>query len=117
MPGVDFDPENVARLRARGFSVVFGDAEDPEFPASLPLAGARWTIGTLPQWDLDAALAHSLRQHGSRGRLALTAHTEEDAARMRAAGRVAIPRPFNDAADFVAEEISGRLEPPEGGRR
>ncbi len=106
--GVDFDPESVRLMRRRGFSVVFGDAEDPDFPGQLPLRQTRWVVSTLREVDVNISLAHALRHHGFRGKLALTAHTEEDARRLRAAHAHAnILRPFHDAADFAAQRIAG----------
>lgn len=37
--GVDFDPEVVRGMRQARHEIAFGDAEDPEFPLSLPLGG------------------------------------------------------------------------------
>ncbi|MGH8678356.1 MAG: NAD-binding protein, partial [Burkholderiales bacterium] len=105
--GVDFDPENVQLMRRRGFGVVFGDAEDPDFPEQLPLQETRWVVSTLREVDVNISLAHALRHHGFHGKLALTAHTEEDAKRLRAAhAHTEILRPFHDAADFAAQQIA-----------
>ena len=49
--GVDFDPDLVRRLREAGHSVVYGDAEDPEFASTLPLASARWVVSSVPQLE------------------------------------------------------------------
>jgi Kef-type K+ transport system membrane component KefB len=107
--GVDFDPENVTALRQQGFTVVFGDVEDADFPETLPLASAKWVVSTLPEVHLNIGLGQTLRRLGYRGRIALTAHTEYTAGQLREAGAETILRPFNDAADFAAEHIAGDL--------
>ena len=107
--GVDFDPENVTALRQQGFTVVFGDVEDADFPETLPLGSAKWVVSTLPEVHLNIGLAQSLRRLGYRGRIALTAHTEYTAGQLREADAEVILRPFNDAADFAAERITGDL--------
>ncbi len=53
MLGVDFDPEIVRICQRHGMKVRFGDAEDPAFPETLPLAGAHWVVSTLPQPELN----------------------------------------------------------------
>lgn len=40
--GVDFDPQAVSDWRKKGHPAQYGDAEDPEFHATLPLHQARW---------------------------------------------------------------------------
>ncbi|MEX0958538.1 MAG: cation:proton antiporter family protein [Burkholderiales bacterium] len=107
--GVDFDPENVTNLRQQGYSVVFGDVEDADFPETLPLGYAKWVVSTLPEAHLNAALIQNLRRLGFRGRVALTAHTEYAASQLREAGAQIVLRPFHDAADFAAEHIAGEL--------
>ncbi len=108
--GVDFDPENVRLLRRRGIDVVYGDADDPDFPATLPLSGARWVVSTLREPDTNSALAQSLREHGFAGRLALTAHSEADAHLLQSAhAHATILRPFHNAADFAADHIAESL--------
>ncbi|HUF22150.1 MAG TPA: cation:proton antiporter [Burkholderiales bacterium] len=107
--GVDFDPENVTALRKQGFTVVFGDVEDADFPETLPLDSAKWVVSTLPEVHLNIGLGQTLRRLGYRGRIALTAHTEYTAGQLREDGAEIILRPFNDAADFAAEHIAGDL--------
>lgn len=36
--------------------IVFGDADDPEFPASLPLASAKWVVSTIVRVDVNRVL-------------------------------------------------------------
>lgn len=109
--GVDFDPQAVREWQRQGWSAQYGDAEDPEFPAALPLAEARWVVSTVPQLDAGLALLHALRQHDFRGRAALTAHTEQDAQQLRQKGAERVFMPFADAAQQAAETILETLPP------
>lgn len=102
---VDFDPELVRRLRRRGWPVRFGDAEDAEFPATLPLAAASWVVSTLPDAAANAALLTALRAHGFSGKLALALRGDDDGAVFSGRGVDRVFRPYDDAADFAAEEI------------
>lgn len=106
--GVDFDPEAVRTWRRQGLLAHYGDAEDPEFPASLPLAQTQWIVSTIPSRDINLTLCHTLRQHGYAGQLALTAHTLNDAERLSAAGAEVVLLPFTDAAVRAVELLSAR---------
>jgi Kef-type K+ transport system membrane component KefB len=105
--GVDFDPQAVAAWRHQGHTAYYGDAEDPEFPASLPLARAQWVVCAIPPRDVNLALLQALRHHGYGGRVALTAHTARDAEALHAAGADVVLLPFADAAERAVEVLSG----------
>jgi Kef-type K+ transport system membrane component KefB len=109
--GVDFDPEVVRTLRHHGIAVRYGDAEDLDFPESLPLSGAGWVISTLPQLQLNLTLLHALSQHYFEGRVAVTAHHENDAQALRRAGAHVVLDPFSNAADFAVLELTGGIRP------
>ena len=111
--GVDFDPETVAQCRSRGMAIRFGDAEDPTFPETLPLAGTRWVVSTLPQLDVNLGLLDALRRHGYRGRVAMTAHAPADILRLEHAGVDRVLQPFDDAAEFAARAIGQELNSQE----
>jgi hypothetical protein len=111
--GVDFDPETVAHCRQRGIPIRFGDAEDPTFPETLPLAGTRWVVSTLPQLDVNLGLLDALRRHGYRGRVAMTAHAPADILRLEHAGVDRVLQPFDDAAEFAARAIGNEIHTQE----
>jgi Trk K+ transport system NAD-binding subunit len=112
--GVDFDPEMVRTFRRHGIPVRFGDAEDLDFPETLPLADARWVVSTLPQRELNLTLLRALSNHGYTGGVAVTAHNETDGHLLKNAGAHFILYPFTDAADFAAFELAART--PDNGR-
>ena len=60
--GVDFDPENVRRWRQQGFSVHYGDAEDPEYPSHLPLNTVKWVVSSIPGLGVNLTLLHALKK-------------------------------------------------------
>jgi len=107
--GVDFDPEVVRALRHQGVPVRYGDAENPDFPESLPLKAARWVVSTLPQRELNLTLLRSLSSHGCAGNIAVTAHDETDGRLLKSAGAHIILFPFMNAADFAAQELVTRI--------
>ena len=110
--GVDFDPDVVNRLRESGQSIVYGDAEDPEFASMLPLTHAKWVISSMPQLATNLALLHSLARDGYTGTIAATAHNERDAKELKNEGCTLILLPFADAAKEAIDELckSGQAE-------
>ncbi len=117
---VEWDPyarvEIEAEHLADRVTVVFGDANSPEFPETLPVRHARWIISTLPDADTNLALATSLRRHGAVCPIAVTVHTDSAESLYRAAlidGNIsAVLHPFRDAADDALEVLK-RLEDSE----
>lgn len=105
--GVDFDPDVVRRLRECDCTVVYGDAEDPEFAATLPLSRADWVISSVPQLSVNLALLQSLARHGFIGRTATTAHNAHSAEEQRRAGSDVVLLPFLDAAKEAVDRVCG----------
>jgi Kef-type K+ transport system membrane component KefB len=101
--GVDIDRQVVAAWQRQGLPVRYGDAEDPEFPATLPLHEAQWVVSTIPQLDVNLALLDALQHNGFAGRKAFTAHSQRDAEILQESGADLILTPFSHAAREAAE--------------
>lgn len=113
--GVDFDPEVVRHWHAAGLPALYGDASDPELIASLPLEGVGWVVsaapavqGGLTREDHRLALLDGLKALNFAGRIAVTAHHENEAEGLRARGAALVLLPFQDAAERAAELLSRR---------
>ena len=104
--GVDFDSETVALRNKQGLKVCYGDAEDPECPAALPLSDSQWLVSTIPQSDINLALLDAISHHGYQGRKAFTSHTDYETERLGKAGADLILSPFVDAAKEAADRIA-----------
>jgi len=107
--GVDFDPQAIAAWQRQELMAVYGDVEDPEFPATLPLAQARWVVCTVPVREANLALLHALRAHGFRGKVALTAHSVYDARLLEQQHADLVLRPFRAAAEQAAEALAAAI--------
>lgn len=114
--GVDFDPEMVARWRARGLPAHYGDAADPDFGKSLPLGSARWVVcaipvhgGSLTHDDPRLALVDALRNHGYRQRIAVAIHQPDDLPALRSRDVDLVLLPMADAAAEAVDLITGPL--------
>ena len=105
--GVDFNPDLVRARGVKGGAVVFGDAEDPEFIATLPLGRARWVISTAREGHVNRSLIHALQSLDYRGRTAIAAQVPEEVASLEQAGADLVLMPFVDAAREAADRIVG----------
>lgn len=102
---VDFNPELVRAGDPAGYPVLYGDAEDPEFIASLPLARIQWVISTAREQHVSRILIHTLRNLGYAGRIAVTAHHHDEIAGLEQAGADLVLIPFADAAREATERL------------
>ncbi len=104
--GVDFDPEAVRALQAQQLPVQFGDGEDPDCLESLPLSRLRWVVTTFPQWESNRALLHALKVARFEGEVIAAVRDAAHGRALREAGVQRILNPFDDAADFAAEQLT-----------
>jgi Kef-type K+ transport system membrane component KefB len=103
--GIDFDPQALRLAAAQGLPVQYGDSEDPEFTASLPLSSATVVVSTLPALEANAAIQHGLQTAGFQGHFIATAHDEAEVAKLDFLGAQRTLLPFLDAAERAAELI------------
>ncbi|MBM3778408.1 MAG: sodium:proton exchanger, partial [Acidimicrobiia bacterium] len=81
--GVDFDPQALSRWRAAGVPVYYGDANDPDLFAQLPLSGVSWVVSTVPDLDSNRVLLRHLRDAGYTRRVAVAHRSPDDARVLR----------------------------------
>lgn len=102
---VDFDPD-VVRLHAReGYDARYGDAEDPEFIASLPLERVTWVVSAMRDASINRMLLHALRQQGYQGKLAISTSRRRDARMFEQEGVDIVLIPYADAAKEAADRL------------
>jgi Kef-type K+ transport system membrane component KefB len=102
---IDFDPAVVRLHEREGYSARYGDAEDPEFIATLPLERATWVVSTLRDRSLNRALLQGLRQQGFRGRVAVSSSSRHEADEFRRNGADLVLVPYADAAKEAADKL------------
>jgi len=102
---VDFDPAAITVRREAGLEVRFGDAEDPEFLATLPLREVPWVINTSPDCHVNVALLEGLREQSFEGKVAVRANSTSDKKRLLRAGADLVLSPFTDGAERAAERL------------
>jgi len=110
---VDWDPQSVARDPGHErIDIVFGDADDPEFPGTLPLEHACAVVSTIPDVNTNLVLAGALRRWGFDGVIVATAHTEADARRVDGPAVDLVLQPFEDAAELAARQLLAQIGAP-----
>ncbi len=102
---IDFDPTIVRLHEQEGYRTRYGDAEDPEFIATLPLESAVWVVSTLRERALNRVLLQGLQQQGYRGKVAVSASTRHEADGFRREGAALVLVPFADAAREAADRL------------
>lgn len=102
---VDFDPDAVQRHARDGYAVHYGDVEDPEFVATLPLARTRWVVSTVRDRSINRMLLHGLRQQNYQGKIALSTARRDDAQLFEREGVDMILIPYADAAKEAADRL------------
>ncbi|MCU0600339.1 MAG: cation:proton antiporter, partial [Desulfobacterales bacterium] len=108
--GVDFDPAALDRWRKRGVPVVYGDTADPEIHEHLPLNNSRWVVSSVRSKELNLALVQLLKQRQYKGKVALTASSQEEALLLEKAGAHVVFRPFSDAAEQAVDALTHAMD-------
>ena len=102
---VDYNPELTRSDDDGGHPVLYGDAEDPEFIASLSLYRVKWVISTARERHVNQSLIHTLKDLGYRGQIAVTADSAVEAERLQRAGADLVMVPYADAAGEAVERL------------
>jgi Kef-type K+ transport system membrane component KefB len=106
---VDFDPEAVRRHSRDGYNVRYGDVENPEFVASLPLDKINWVVSTVRDSQINRMLLNGLRQHAYKGKTAFSVTNRHDQIMFANEGVNVVLEPYSDAAkEAVDKLLSGR---------
>ena len=107
---VDFDPEVTRAIRHPNIAMRYGDAADPEFIDSLPLASAHSVVCTIPDIETQLVLIDSLKQHQFKGHVVIAAHQPGTRKELEKAGVSDIFVPLHDAAEYAAEKMVAELK-------
>lgn len=102
---VDFDPELVKSHTEKGYTVHYGDAEDPEFIGSLPLAQVRWVVSTVRDRAINRMLLNGLHEQGYLGCVAIATSSRHEAKLFEQEGVDLVLIPYDDAAKEAADRL------------
>ena len=104
--GVDIDPARVRRAQDEGIHAIFGDAEDVEFLAHLPVHAARWIISTLPVREVNEILMQGLGMFSLSGHIAIASFREDDETHWQHRNVDLILHPYREAAEGAVEQLA-----------
>lgn len=107
----DTNPELVRSASSTVNPMVYGNAEDPEFIASLPLAHCQWVVSTVRESHVSRALIHSLKSLDYAGVIAVTAHDAGEVAGLERLGADLVLLPFSDAAQEAVKRLLSQVPP------
>ncbi len=114
---IESDPALVARYRARGLPVVFGDASNPEMLRRLHLDRAGAVILTMDQTAPAVHAVHGLRTMSPDIPVLARARDEKHALALRAAGAdVVIPETLESSLQLAAGALARLGVPDEAAR-
>lgn len=102
---MDFDPNTVHQHVRSGYKVHYGDAEDPEFLATLPLDRVKWVVSTVREPGINRMLLHGLQQQNYKGKVAIASSSHREAEQFRRAGVDLVLIPYEDAAKEAADRL------------
>src|SRR5690606_33157097 len=103
---VDFDPDVVTKWQEEGVRAEYGDADDPELAAMLPLKNTRQIISTSTNADTNQRLLKFLKENKYEGKITIVAHSDEEENIFKEEGAHNILRPFKDAAEVIIDNLS-----------
>jgi Kef-type K+ transport system membrane component KefB len=103
--GVDFNPDLLHLENEAKVPVTYGDAEDPEFIAHMNLEETKWVVSTARDSKIGMLLLKSLKAANYQGKIAISSHSESEAARLKESGADLILIPYYDAALEAVEKL------------
>jgi hypothetical protein len=106
---VDFDPDIVTDWQEQGLNAEYGDAEDPELPALLPIKNTRNIVSTAPDLDTNTRLLHFMKEHHYKGKIGVVAHNDNEENQLKKEGADYVLRPFVEAAEVVVERFDNNF--------
>ena len=102
---VDFNPDLLRKTSEHSVPTRYGDAEDPEFIATLPLNEAKWVIGTIRDRHVNLSLFKALKEDKYQGKVALEVVNAQDEIEFKAMGVDRVLLPYHDASFEAVRRI------------
>ncbi|MDP2656303.1 MAG: cation:proton antiporter [bacterium] len=99
---IDYDPSAIHELNKRNIPAIFGDIADAEFLGSLPIAGARMIIMTIPSLDDQINLIRQVRRLNSKIIILASAYHYEHSKILYAVGADYVMMPHLLGANWIS---------------
>ena len=111
---VDFDPDIVKKLKAKGINFVFGDIEDIDIQEQIKLDKAKMVISTIPDLEDNLELIRRLNHENKKAKIVVMAYETNEAEALYKAGADYVVLPHLAGGRYIAKLIKenhlGHLE-------
>ncbi len=98
---VDYNPKTIDKLTEKGVQCIYGDANDYEFVASLPINKAEAIISTIPDLETNETIFEEIKN--DRTMFLPTAHTINDAKALYELGADYVIMPHFLGGEYIAQ--------------
>ncbi len=105
---IDYDPKTIHQLDEHNIPSVFGDISDVEFLESLPIAGAKMIVMTIPSLDDQINLINHVRKINSKLIILANAYHYEQSEVLYSAGANYVMMPHLLGADWISAMLMKR---------
>jgi Trk K+ transport system NAD-binding subunit len=102
---IDYDPEAIKELKKKKIPAVFGDIADIELLESIPVAGAKIILMTIPSVDDQLTLITYVRKHKTKTLVVANAYQYRDAQMLYEAGADYVMMPHLLGGDWITDLI------------
>ena len=99
---IDYDSSVIRDLKQKKISSVFGDISDVEFLESLPIAGAKMIIMTIPSLEDQISLINHVRKINSKIIILANAYHYDNSRALYAVGADYVMMPHLLGADWIS---------------
>lgn len=103
---VDFNPGAISKLEKEFIPSRFGDAEDVEFLAELPVRNLKLVVSTLPDQNTNVLLINHIRAVNKKCLIVVISHDSKDACELYERGASYVIMPHYLGAQYAAHLIS-----------
>jgi predicted Kef-type K+ transport protein len=108
--GVDINEHTLAKHRAAGRQVIFGDPTNPDFWSRVEDAShLEWVLFAMPSHPSNLLAVEQLRDCGYRGRIAATSWYPEEAEELEKAGVEFAFNIYQEAGEGLASDLRRRV--------
>lgn len=103
---IDFDPDVIKKLKAKGYEVMYGDASDDEVLYNARIEDAKLVISTSPVLEDNVMIIKKVRSLSKKPKLVLRADTEKDAKILYEHGADYVLLPNFTAGQYLGKTIA-----------
>lgn len=102
---VDYNPDRVKRLNARGIKCLYGDVSDAEFLEELRLEKTRMVISTIPEVETNMMIVQKIREENDKAIIIVTGRQIEETKRLYQAGADYVILPHFLGGEYISNII------------